>query len=169
MSAFRTGKACALGILAMGAAACGTGPAADTADARITEMEARFTPGLHTMMTDLAMRHASLWFAGDAENWALADYMVHELEEVTEHIEDVHPVYNDVPVAALLREMTMPAVEEIEAAVSAGDRAAFITGHDRLTAACNHCHTAAGRGAIVIQRPTAPPLTNVRYAPVPRE
>jgi hypothetical protein len=152
-------------MFASAAAACGSGAGAD--DARIQELEARFTPGLHSMMTDLATRHASLWFAGVAGNWALADYMVHELEEVTEHIEEVHPVYGDIQVAALLREMTLPAVEELEAAVAAGDRDAFMAAYDRLTTACNDCHVAATRSAIVIQRPMAPPLTNLRYAPGP--
>jgi cytochrome c553 len=65
--------------------------------------------------------------------------------------------------------MTLPAVEELEAAVAAGDRDAFTAAYDRLTTACNDCHVAAGRGAIVIQRPTAPPLTNLRYAPGPAD
>jgi cytochrome c556 len=46
--------------------------------------------------------------------------------------------------------MTLPAVEELEAAVAAGDRDAFTAAYDRLTTACNDCHVAAGRGAIVI-------------------
>jgi cytochrome c553 len=152
-------------VLLASTAACGSGVGGTTEDARMRELEARFTPGLHSMMTDLATRHASLWFAGAAENWALADYMVHELEEVTEHIEEVHPVYGDIQVAALLREMTLPAMEELEAAVAAGDRDGFTAAYDRLTTACNHCHEAGGRSAIVIQRPTTPPLTNLRYAP----
>jgi hypothetical protein len=122
-------------------------------------------PGLHAMMHELGIRHASLWFSGDAANWELADYMVHELEEVVERIEEVHPTYNDVPVATMIREMTHPRIEEIEAALDAEDRTAFTTAFDALTQACNQCHAAAGRAAIVIQRPTAPPLTNLRYEP----
>jgi hypothetical protein len=140
-------------------------PACDAPDAsaRLDELEARFTPGLHAMMQDLGTRHASLWFAGDAENWALASYMIHELEEVTGDIETLHPEYDGVQVEAMLREMTTPAIEEIEAAIEAGDRAAFAAAFDRLTTACNQCHTAADRTAIVIQRPIAPPQSNLRY------
>jgi len=129
------------------------------------ELVERFTPGLHTLMVDLGIRHASLWFAGDAENWPLADYMVHELEELVEDIEELHPVYREVQVAALLGEMTHPAVEALEDAVEEEDRAAFVEAYDRLTAACNACHTASDRAALVIQRPTAPPLTNLRFSP----
>jgi hypothetical protein len=132
-------------------------------DARVAELEARFTPGLHALMIDLATRHSSLWFAGEAENWPLAGYMVHELEELLEDIEALHPVYRDVPVAQLLGEMTMPQVEALEVAVADGDGAAFVDAYDRLTAACNACHAASDRGYIVMQRPTAPPLMNLRY------
>jgi hypothetical protein len=144
---------------------CGRPEGAAVDDARLREMEARFTPGLHALMVELGMRHASLWFAGDAGNWPLADYMLHELEELVEHIEELHPVYRDVRVAELLRQMTVPAVESLEGAVEAGDRARFAQAYDQLTTACNACHAASDRAAIVIQRPTAPPLTNLRYTP----
>ncbi|MEX2531037.1 MAG: hypothetical protein WD960_09720 [Gemmatimonadota bacterium] len=143
-------------------------PAQDDPDDRLVELREelsdRFTPGLHTLMVDLGMRHASLWFAGEAENWPLADYMSHELEELVGEIEELHPVYDEVQVAAMIREMTHPAMEALEDAVEDGDRAAFVEAHDRLTQACNACHTASNRAALVIQRPTAPPLTNLRYS-----
>jgi hypothetical protein len=68
------------------------------------------------------------------------------------------------PVASLMRQMTMPVVVEIESAIDARDHIAFATAYDRLTTSCNACHAAAGKPAIVIQRPTAPPLTNLRYS-----
>jgi transcription termination factor Rho len=73
-------------------------------------------------------------------------------------IEMLHPVYRDVQVAAMLREMTVPAVE-------AGDRIVFADAFDRFTTACNRCHTASGRGFLVVQRPTQAPLTNLRFEP----
>jgi hypothetical protein len=149
------------------AAAClaACAPAGGDADTRFQELEERFTPGLHALMADLGMRHASLWFAGEAGNWPLADYMVHEIEELIEEVEALHPVYREVQVAAMLREMTTPAVEALEAAVAAGDRAAFADAYDRFTTACNQCHMASGRGFLVVQRPTSPPFTNLRYEP----
>ena len=142
-------------------------PGVDEADLQAlqAELEDRFTPGLHTLMVDMGMRHASLWFAGDAGNWPLADYMIHELEELVEEIEELHPMYREVPVAELLSEMTTPAIERLEAAVDAGDGPAFREAYDQLTNACNACHIAADRDAIVMQRPTHPTFTNLRYRP----
>jgi hypothetical protein len=156
-------------IVATAAAAClaGCAPRSDEAasEARVRDMEERFTPGLHTLMVELAMRHASLWFAGDAENWELADYMMHELEEVAERIVELHPDYEDIPVGSLFAQMATPAIEDAERAIEATDRDAFVAAFDRLTTSCNACHAASNRTAIVIQRPTTPPLTNLRYAP----
>jgi hypothetical protein len=148
---------------------CEQPPDTATQDVRLQELRAeledRFTPGLHTLMVDLGMRHASLWFAGEAENWPLADYMVHELEELVEEIEELHPVYQDVQVAELLREMTTPAVEALEAAVDHEDPRGFERAYDDLTSACNACHIASDRASIVMERPTSPPFTNLRYRP----
>jgi hypothetical protein len=132
---------------------------------QMAALEARLTPGLHVLMTELAQRHASLWFAGDAGNWELADHMAHEMEELADRIEASHPEYDDIPVAALFRQMSRPAIEEVEAAVTAADGRRFGAAFDALTRSCNDCHTASGKHALVIQRPTAPPLTNLRYAP----
>jgi len=165
MNTARRGRPLAVTLLAAAAlGACAPGSGAD-ADTRFEQLEQRFTPGLHALMADLGVRHASLWFAGEAGNWPLADYMVHEIEELIETIEELHPVYRDVQVAAMLREMTTPAVEDLEEAVEVGDRAAFAGAYDRFTAACNHCHTASDRGFLVVERPTSPPFTNLRFDP----
>lgn len=151
-------------------AAAGCVPAADgvgegALEAAVAELEERFTPGLHTLMTQIQHRHANLWFAGEAANWPLADYMLHELEELVAEVEELHPVYEGVQVALLLGEVTHPAVEAMEGAVAGQDREGFVRAFDALTAACNSCHLSSDRGSIVIQRPTTPPLTNLRFSP----
>lgn len=160
-------------VLLMGAAACDPpgpppGPAADDASL-LADVEARladrFTPGLHTFMMELQHRHASLWFAGNAENWRLADYYLHELGELIGDIEQTHPEYEGIPVADLLGEITLPAVGSVQGAVDGGDRDAFTRAYDDLTGACNACHTASDRSVLVIQRPSSPPLTNLRFTP----
>lgn len=158
----------ALATLLLSGAACAA--PADRVDeaaleAAVAALEVRFTPGLHTLMTQLQHRHANLWFAGNASNWALADYMLHELEELVEEVEELHPVYEGVQVALLLGEMTRPAMERLEEAVDGQDLEGFRRAFDALTSACNGCHLASDHGAIVIQRPTTPPLDNLRFQP----
>jgi hypothetical protein len=125
----------------------------------------RFTPGLHSLMMELQHRHATLWFAGEAENWPLTDYFLHEMEELMEDIGDLHPTHHDLRLADLLADVSLPAVEAMEDAVEAEDLPRFIAAYDELTMACNGCHAPADKAAIVIQRPTVPPLTNLRFVP----
>lgn len=151
-------------------AACQDQPAPWAADedalaaleARLTE---KFTPGLHSLMMEFQHRHATVWFAGEARNWPLTDYFLHEMEELVEDIGEFHPVWRDLRVADMLADVTVPAIEAMEDAVDAGDLNAFVSAYDQLTMACNGCHAPADKAAIVIQRPTSPPLTNLRYLP----
>ena len=150
-------------LVVLSLAAC-QGQQADEAalEDRLSE---RFTPGLHSLMMELQHRHATLWFAGEAENWPLTDYFLHELEELVGDIEELHSIYDEVHIADLLGDVTVPAVEAMEEAVEAVDLAAFVAAYDQLTMACNGCHTPADKAAIVIQRPALPPLTNLRFVP----
>ena len=52
-----------------------------------------FNPGLGEIMSLTAMRHAKIWFAGQAENWALATYELDELKEGFEDAELFHPTH----------------------------------------------------------------------------
>jgi hypothetical protein len=156
------GRAAVL-CLALSVAAAGCGPA----DEDSADLEQRLRPGLHTLMTELQYRHANLWFSGDAENWPLADHQIHEMEELLEAIEEYHPEYRGTEIREVLRTMMHPAVEALESAVEARDAATFRTAFDDLTLRCNACHTATERPYLVVQRPTAPPLTNLRFEPLP--
>lgn len=158
-AAGRPGRWIALGMVLLLA---GCDPAGDRE--RVDDVE-RYAPSLAAQMLELQHRHASLWFAAEAENWPLVDYMLHEIEELVEVIEETHPTYRDVPVAQMLGEVTVPAIEEMEEAAERGDPVAFVDQYHRLTDACNACHVAADRSVIVIQRPETPPLTNLRYRP----
>jgi hypothetical protein len=143
------------------AAGCQQGDTA--AVLRMDEMEQRYRPGLHTLMQQVQVRHAQLWFAGEAGNTELAEYQVHELEELIENIAELHPEYDDKPIARLLEELLAPALEDVELAVRGAQD--FTTAFDGMTQQCNACHAATDRRAIVIQRPRTPPLDNLRYAP----
>jgi hypothetical protein len=124
-----------------------------------------YSPGLAEFMMSLQSHHAKLWFAGNAQNWDLADYQLDELKELLEEISKRVPTYKDVPVGQMIEAVTMPPVAEIEAAIKARDEAKFAASFDRLTAACNSCHEAANRGFISIQQPATSSFPNQSFAP----
>jgi hypothetical protein len=125
-----------------------------------------YAPGLGEIMTLQQMRHAKLWFAGNAGNWQLAQY---ELDELGEGFDDViafHPTHKGAPVApkdAIPRMIPGP-LAALRSAVEKQDPAAFVAGYDALTVACNNCHAAMQFGFNVVARPTANPYTNQVFA-----
>ena len=110
-------------------------------------------PSLATYMLNIQAHHAKLFYAGEAENWKLVHYNIHELEEYIEEVQAVHPTHNDVEIAQLAETLLTPGIEQVEEAEDAKSLEAFRTGFKVLTAGCNNCHEQAGYTIINIQEP----------------
>jgi len=114
------------------------------------------------MMSLQQMRHVKLWFAGQAENWELADYEVDELGEGFDDIVKYHPTHKESPVApkdAIPRMVTQP-LKDLRAAIEKKDATAFVRAYDSLTAACNNCHQATNFTFNAVQTPATNPYPN---------
>jgi hypothetical protein len=123
---------------------------------------APFVPGLGEIMTLNQMRHAKLWWAGDAGNWPLAGYELDELEEGFHDVVEFHPTHKESPVslAAVVPEITSVPLQKLRAAISSKSRDDFARGFDALTQACNSCHQATNFGFNVVTRPSANSFLN---------
>ena len=124
-----------------------------------------YAPGLGEFMTATQLRHAKLWFAGKENNWDLAAYEIDEIMEGFEDAEKQFSTHDGIPVAEMIKANIDPAVEELRKAVGAKSRTKFAVAFDKLTSACNTCHTGANKQFIRIQRPTSSPLSNQKFAP----
>lgn len=125
-------------------------------------------PGLGEIMTLNQMRHAKIYFAGQAGNWALTDYELDELEEGFEDVVKFHPTHKDapLPLSELVPKIMNQPIGELRAAVKAKDAAAFTKAYDAVTAACNNCHQATNFGFNVVRRPEGPSwFGNQDFAP----
>lgn len=146
--------------LALSAAGCGRAPGSDG-----------YVPGLGEIMTLVQMRHAKLWFAGQAGNWPLARYELDELAEGFRDAAGYHPTHKDSPVAIAdaIPQMTDAPMAALRKAVAAEDRRAFGEAFAALTKACNACHEATNFACNVVVRPAANPFPNQRFAPPVRQ
>jgi hypothetical protein len=124
-----------------------------------------YAPGLGEFMTATQLRHAKLWFAGKKHNWDLAAYEIDEIAEGLEDAEKQFPTHDGIPVADMIRANIDPAVAELRNAVAAKSGSKFAVAFDKLTSACNTCHTGANKQFIRIQRPTSSPSSNQDFAP----
>ena len=124
-----------------------------------------FTPGLGEIMTLTQMRHAKLWFAGQAANWSLASYELDELHEGLDDAATYHPTHKDapLPIPALIAKIMTDPLQQLEKAIKAHDGSAFIQAFDATTEACNSCHRATNFGFNVVTRPSANPYSNQTF------
>jgi hypothetical protein len=113
-------------------------------------------PGLGEIMTLNQMRHAKLWFAGEAGNWDLASYELDELQEGFDDVVTYHPTHKDspLPLSELVPKIMEQPIRSLRKAIDAKDHALFEESYDDVTEGCNSCHEATQFGFNVVTRPT---------------
>ena len=116
-----------------------------------------YEPGLGELMSLTQMRHVKLWFAGQAQNWRLAEYELDELQEGFDDVVRFHPTHKDspLPLSALVPKIMNQPLGDMRAAVMAHDTSSFVTAYDAVTAGCNSCHQATNFGFNTVRRPTS--------------
>ena len=153
------------------AAAAASGPHDEIAALKkeIAELKkSAYHPELGEQMLTLQVRHARLWFAGEAGNWLLSAFELQELKEAFGAVVEQNPehaTFQPQRLADVLPAMTKTPVTALRDAIDHGDKHEFEHAFDELSAACTACHRAAGNDFLVIQRPTTPLLDNLRVAP----
>lgn len=150
-------------VFTAGSCSDGSSDGINELKSEIERLEGLYKPGLHSLMNETMHRHSNLWFAGVAENWELALYQHHELEEVFEKIEELYPEYKGEPIAMLIGSMTNPAMEEVEDAIEAQNPARFREAFTNLTTSCNSCHEATNRAMLYIIEPDQNTVRNLRF------
>lgn len=140
-----------------------------TSCTRIDKLESRLNdlrPALGEVMGVVQQHHAKLYYAATAENWPLADYELGELKEGLESAVTLYPHFKDVkvPLTEALKIMDS-SVHEVDAAIKAKSKIAFLKSHTTLTNSCNACHQAAERGFVVIITPIPGEFSNQRFTP----
>jgi len=152
------------------------GPSAEIAALKkeIAELKkSAYHPELGEQMLGIQIRHARLWFAGEAQNWTLAAFELQEIKEAFDAVVEQNPehaIFQPDRLADILPAMTRGPVTALRDAIDHGSKAQFESAFDGLSAACTGCHHVAGNDFLVIQRPRAPLLDNLRAQPaVPKK
>jgi len=118
-----------------------------------------YKPGLGEFMFNIQVHHAKLWFAGQSQNWKLADFEIHEIMEA---IDDIKTFNTDRPEIKSLGMISTP-LDSVNAAIKQKDPAAFKSSFILLTNTCNTCHEATQHGFNVIKIPDTPPVSNQTF------
>ncbi|CCD98653.1 hypothetical protein [Bradyrhizobium sp. STM 3809] len=120
----------------------------------------QYLPRLGDIMNLVQVRHAKLWFAGQAKNWDLAAY---ELAQLKQSLADAASFYSGLPVDNVTT-LSQP-IQSISDAIAAKDNKRFASAVTELTSGCNACHATMERGYVAIRIPTDRPFGNQDFRP----
>ena len=115
-----------------------------------------YKPGFGEFMGFIQGHHSKLWFAGINENWSLADFEIHELEEGFEAIEKYHAGRKETQLIATIN----PALDSVSAAIQEKNLEKFKRSYNYLTVSCTDCHIKTNHEFIKITIPTQPDYSN---------
>jgi hypothetical protein len=115
-----------------------------------------YKPGFGEFMYGIQVHHAKLWFAGQNENWRLADFEIHEIMELTEDIQKYQAERKESKMISMLN----PALDSVNAAIGQKNLSNFKSSYLALTNTCNNCHKAVNYEFNVVKIPDSPPLSN---------
>lgn len=115
-----------------------------------------YKPGLGEFMTGIQLHHAKLWFAGQNQNWPLANFEIHEIDE---SLDDINEFCKDRPEVKSIGMLKSP-IDSVTEAILQKNPQLFKTSFSLLTTTCNNCHKATDHGFNVVTIPTNPPVSN---------
>lgn len=120
-----------------------------------------YKPGFGDLMSGIQTHHSKLWFAGQNENWKLADFEVHEIMEA---IEDIQKFQTERKESQMI-EMILPPLDSVNDAIQQKDLALFESSYSLLTNTCNKCHRAMDFEFNVVKIPDSSPFSNQDFKP----
>ena len=127
------------------------------------DLAKELAPGLGQYMTTIQLHAGKLWFAAKANNWELAAYELHELEETMEAVKKLNVEKSGVKISNVMDAVLQTQIAQLEKSIKAKNQLDFARSYDETLSACNGCHIESGHKFIQIVRPAAPPVTNQKW------
>src|SRR5271163_2626891 len=129
-------------------------------------LNARLPDQAHVMM-DVGYHFANLWFAGNGQNWPLANYYLGETRSHLKWAVRIHPVRETksgaVDLNGILEAVDTSLLSEIAKAITNKDIAHFEAAYRQTLAGCYACHTACEKPFLRLQVPDAPGATIINF------
>jgi hypothetical protein len=118
-----------------------------------------YKPGFGEFMSGVQVHHAKLWFAGQNQNWKLADF---EINEMIEALSGIKKFCADRAETKNI-DMIDPPIDSINLAIKQKSTSRFKNSYFLLTNTCNRCHQITSHEFNVIKIPESPPFNNQDY------
>lgn len=126
----------------------------------IDSMQANsYKPGFGEFMSSIQVHHNKLWFAGQNENWKLADF---EIKEIKESLDKIKKYCTERPETKSIDMIEQP-LQNVNNAIQQKNSTEFRNSYISLTNTCNQCHRSTEFEYNVVSIPTAPPFSNQNF------
>ena len=119
-------------------------------------------------MADVAFHFSNCWFAGQKQNWPLAQF---NLDETRSHLRwavRIIPVRKDangnpIRLEEILSGIEQGALKQVGDAIKAKDSAKFSETYQQMLESCYACHLAASKPYLRLRIPDQPPLSIIDF------
>jgi hypothetical protein len=115
-----------------------------------------YKPGLGEFMLGIQLHHAKLWFAGQNQNWPLADFEIHE---ILESLDDIKAYCQDRPEIKAIGMINGP-LDSLNNAIQQKNTTSFKNSFVLLTNTCNKCHQSTEHAFNIVTIPANLPVVN---------
>jgi hypothetical protein len=127
-------------------------------------------PSQSHAMSDVAYHWNGLWFAGEQNNWPLAQFYFDETRQHIKWTITIRPVRkdpagNEVHLQGIFDAIDAGAFTDVKHAIEQQNREAFETAYKASLEACYSCHKSSGKPYLRPMVPTTPPQTIINYDP----
>ena len=120
-------------------------------------------------MADVGYHFANLWFAGDQENWPLANYCLEQTQAHLLWAVQIRPVRLSssgakVNLNGILEAVTNTFLKAVGSAIETKDLAGFRSAYRQTMVGCYACHTACDKPFLRLQIPPSPAAPILNFA-----
>ena len=117
------------------------------------------------MVGTIQPRHIRLWIAGHSGNWAFSAYELGNLKGAFNRVGRAQPLVDGNSFADMNAAVTQQPFDQLAQAIKLKDIGRFEQSYADLTAACNSCHQALNRAAVVIKVPQGASVADQDFTP----
>lgn len=135
----------------------------------IKDLRGQLPSQSHTM-ADVAYHFSNLWFAGQAKNWPLADFLWSEVRSHLRWAVRVRPIRplsdgRQFHVGDMLTAVEQGALKDLQDSIHAQDAGRFTSTYKAMLGSCYACHVAAEKPYLRLHVPERPPETMIEFDP----
>ena len=124
------------------------------------KLDSTYRPRFAEFMTNIQIHHAKLWFAGQNENWQLADFELKEIEENIDNLKKFRPERKETQMVIMIN----PQLDSVNMSIQQKNPALFKTSFTSLTNKCNTCHMLVNYKFNHVKIPETPPFSNQEFS-----